>query len=78
MGLPVRSVRLDALDGTRSARLRGRYDGDQALARDWHLQRHRALADILVKANSDELTIATDGRSPKSIAEQIVAYFFLR
>ncbi|WP_187279737.1 AAA family ATPase [Quadrisphaera setariae] len=67
-GLPVRSVRLEADAATSEQRLRRRYSADQQTALDWHLQRHRALAEQLRAADLDELALDTAAMAPAQVA----------
>lgn len=75
--LPVRSVRLTASDRVIEDRLRRRYTQHQARSLHWHLDRYAELTERQARADLDELVIATDERSPRSVAEQALTGFGL-
>ena len=77
LGLPVRSVRLEAGAEVTRARLGGRYTAHRASALDWHLNRYASLAADLTAAGGDELVIRTDGRTPLEVAQQVCRWFGL-
>ncbi|MEJ6549817.1 adenylyl-sulfate kinase [Corynebacterium sp. USCH3] len=67
----VTSVLLQATDGTTAERLARRESGPSL---DEHLERSARAAEFLVaKAPEATLRIATDGRTPDDIAEQLAA-----
>jgi hypothetical protein len=76
--LPVRSVRLTASARVTEARLRRRYTEHQSSSLRWHLDRHAELTEKQAKADLDEFVIATDERSPRSVAEETLSHFGLR
>jgi hypothetical protein len=76
--LPVRSVRLTASARVIDARLRRRYTVHQSSILRWHLDRHAELTEKQAKADLDEFVIATDERSPRSVAEETLSRFGLR
>jgi hypothetical protein len=76
--LPVRSVRLTASARVIDARLRRRYTVHQSSSLRWHLDRHAELTEKQAKADLDEFVIATDERSPRSVAEETLSRFGLR
>ena len=71
--LPVRSVRLTASARVTEARLRRRYTEHQFSSLRWHLERHAELTEKQAKADLDEFVIATDERSPRSVAEKTLS-----
>lgn len=75
VGMAIRSVRLEAGEQVRSARLAGRYGLDRGVALRWHLQRHQQLAARLASAGLDEAVIATDDLGPRTVAQEVLAHF---
>lgn len=76
--LPVRSVRLTASARVIDARLRRWHKVHQSSSLRWHLDRHAELTEKQAKADLDEFVIATDERSPRSVAEETLSHFGLR
>lgn len=77
LALPIRSIRLEAGPDITSRRLEGRYSAGRALALEWHLGRFHAVAELLGKADLDELVVSTDDRAPLSTATEILQHFGL-
>ncbi|WP_456820042.1 adenylyl-sulfate kinase [Cellulomonas sp. URHB0016] len=71
LGRTVRVVRIDASGPTRHRRLLARHrpGPDQ----DWHLARTDVLAEILARADVEELVVDNDDRRPSVVARQIAA-----
>ncbi len=69
--LPIWSVRLRATPQVTEERLRGRYDETRDAALQWHLDRHRAVAEELEVADLDDLVIDTDHVHPRQVARSI-------
>lgn len=69
--LPVWSVRLRAAVPVTEQRLRGRYDEARDAALQWHLDRHREVAEELEVMDLDDLVIDTDHVHPRQVARSI-------
>lgn len=73
--LPLRVVHLTASSEVAEQRLRGRYAASQHRALDWHLERHRRLAQELHSIPSYDLVVDTDHRAPAEVASLLFQQF---
>lgn len=73
--MPVRSIRLEASVDVTRARLRLRYAQTRTTSLSWHLERYEELARQLRANDIDEMAVATDGMTPRDVAERVLDHF---